>query len=108
MHDNQKGIHIIPTIVFPDGTILITPSKAELVKKLGLKTQVQRQFFDAIVVERIDNYPRFDGGIPDAKFGDRLVRKACLFGVEILQANEAIDVFPQGPSLFATSTDGVE
>jgi mycoredoxin len=32
----NKGIRSIPTIVFPDGTILVEPSNAELGKQLAI------------------------------------------------------------------------
>jgi thioredoxin reductase (NADPH) len=44
------GKRIVPTIVFPDGDILVEPSNAELAAKLGLQTKAQRQFYDAIIV----------------------------------------------------------
>jgi thioredoxin reductase (NADPH) len=46
----NHGMRTIPTIVFPDGSILVEPSNAELAKKLGLKTRAQRQFYDVIVI----------------------------------------------------------
>ncbi|MGE5252266.1 MAG: FAD-dependent oxidoreductase [Bacteroidota bacterium] len=46
----NQGKRIIPTIVFPDGSILVEPSNAELAAKLGLRTQAQRSFYDAIIV----------------------------------------------------------
>jgi thioredoxin reductase (NADPH) len=139
----NNGMRIIPTILFPDGSILTEPSNADLAKKLGLQTQAQRQFYDTIVIgggpaglttalylaregqdvlviekaglggqagvtQTLDNYPGFDEGIPGAEFGDRLGRQARRFGVEILQANEVVDVFPQGPYLCAISGDGIE
>jgi glutaredoxin-like protein len=32
----NNGMRIIPTIIFPDGEILVEPSDAQLAKKLGL------------------------------------------------------------------------
>jgi len=46
----NEGKRIIPTIVFPDGKILVEPSNAELAKKLSLQTQATRHFYDVIVV----------------------------------------------------------
>lgn len=46
----NQGKHIVPTIVFPDGSILVEPSNAQLAEKLGLRTRAQRQFYDLIVI----------------------------------------------------------
>ncbi len=46
----NNGKHIIPTIVFPDGSMLVEPSNAQLAEKLGLQTKAQRAFYDAIVI----------------------------------------------------------
>jgi len=46
----NDGKRVIPTIVFPDGDILVEPSNAQLAAKLGLKTKAQRQFYDVIVI----------------------------------------------------------
>jgi len=46
----NHGKRVIPTIVFPDGSILVEPSNAELAAKLGLQTKAQRSFYDAIVI----------------------------------------------------------
>src|SRR4030067_2375210 len=46
----NNGKLSIPTIVFPDGSILVEPSNGDLARKLGLQTRAQRQFYDAIVI----------------------------------------------------------
>lgn len=46
----NKGKRIIPTIVFPDGDILVEPSNAQLAAKLGLQTRAKREFYDVIVI----------------------------------------------------------
>ena len=46
----NHGKHIIPTIVFPDGDILVEPSNAQLAAKLGLQTRAKREFYDVIVI----------------------------------------------------------
>ena len=46
----NQGKRSVPTIIFPDGDILVEPSNARLAEKLGLQTKAQRQFYDAIVI----------------------------------------------------------
>ncbi len=46
----NDGKRIIPTIVFPDGDVLVEPSNAQLATKLGLHTRAQREFYDVVVV----------------------------------------------------------
>jgi thioredoxin reductase (NADPH) len=46
----NKGMRSIPTIIFPDGEVLVEPSNAALAKKLGLQTRAQRKFYDVIVI----------------------------------------------------------
>ncbi len=46
----NEGKRIIPTIIFPDGDVLVEPSNAELAKKLGLKTEAKRSYYDTIVI----------------------------------------------------------
>ncbi len=139
----NQGMRSIPTMVFPDGTLLVEPSNAELADKLGLKTQAQRQFYDTVIIgsgptgltaglymgregmdtlvieksgiggqagvtQMLDNFPGFDEGIPGSEFAERLGRQARRFGVEILQANEVVAVFPQGNYWCAITQDGVE
>ncbi len=46
----NEGKRIIPTIVFEDGSFLVEPSNAELAKKLGLKTQAKKTYYDLIII----------------------------------------------------------
>ncbi|NOZ05935.1 MAG: FAD-dependent oxidoreductase [Chloroflexi bacterium] len=46
----NNGKRIIPTIVFPDGDILVEPSNADLAAKLGLQTKAKMDFYDLIIV----------------------------------------------------------
>lgn len=46
----NEGMRIIPTIIFPDGEILVEPSNAELAKKLGLTTKAKYKYYDTIVI----------------------------------------------------------
>ena len=46
----NNGKRIIPTIEFPDGSILVEPTNAELAAKLGLKTTAARSHYDLIIV----------------------------------------------------------
>jgi thioredoxin reductase (NADPH) len=46
----NKGMRIIPTIIFPDGEILVEPSNADLARKLGLTTKAQYKYYDVIVI----------------------------------------------------------
>jgi len=44
------GKRIIPTIVFPDGSLLVEPSNAQLAAKLGIQTRAQMPYYDLIVI----------------------------------------------------------
>lgn len=46
----NDGKRSVPTIVFPDGSVLVEPSTAQLAEKMGLKINAQRQFYDVIIV----------------------------------------------------------
>ena len=41
---------IIPTIVFEDDSFLVEPSNAELAKKLNLKTEAKKTYYDLIII----------------------------------------------------------
>jgi thioredoxin reductase (NADPH) len=47
---HNAGKRIIPTIVFPDGRVLVEPSNAELAAALGITSTGSRSFYDLIVV----------------------------------------------------------
>lgn len=55
----NRGKRIIPTIVFPDGDILVEPSDAHLAEKLGLQTRGARSFYDAIIFD-VSQAPRYN------------------------------------------------
>ncbi len=44
------GKRIIPTIVFDDDSFLVEPSNAELAKKLNLKTEAKKAYYDLIII----------------------------------------------------------
>ncbi len=46
----NNGMRSIPTILFPDGTILVEPSNAVLAEQIGLKLQASHDFYDVIIV----------------------------------------------------------
>ncbi|PKN88546.1 MAG: pyridine nucleotide-disulfide oxidoreductase [Chloroflexi bacterium HGW-Chloroflexi-8] len=46
----NNGMRAVPTIVFPDGSIMTEPTNAELAEKLGLNTVAQRKFYDVIII----------------------------------------------------------
>src|SRR3990172_4926601 len=46
----NQGKRIIPTIFFPDGSLLVEPSDADLARQLGLQLRAERSFFDLIVI----------------------------------------------------------
>lgn len=46
----NNGMRSIPTIIFPDGSILVEPSNAELADKLGLHTSASQNFYDVVII----------------------------------------------------------
>lgn len=46
----NNGNRSVPTIIFPDGNVMIEPSNAELADQLGLHTKASRSFYDVIIV----------------------------------------------------------
>src|SRR5258708_29544368 len=45
----NDGKHIIPTLIFEDGSVLVEPSNAALAAKLGLQTTAKNRFYDLII-----------------------------------------------------------
>ena len=48
--EKNNGKRIIPMIVFEDGSFLVEPTNAELAKKLGLKTEAKKVYYDLIII----------------------------------------------------------
>jgi len=46
----NNGARAIPTIIFPDGKVLVEPSNAQLAEKLGLQTKAENEFYDVIII----------------------------------------------------------
>jgi thioredoxin reductase (NADPH) len=46
----NNGMRSIPTIIFPDGSVLVEPSNAQLAFKLGLHVEASKRFYDVIIV----------------------------------------------------------
>jgi thioredoxin reductase (NADPH) len=50
VEQHNSGKHVIPTIVFADGSVLVEPSNAALAAKLGLQTHPECRFYDLVVI----------------------------------------------------------
>jgi thioredoxin reductase (NADPH) len=46
----NDGMRSIPTIIFPDGTVLVEPSNAALAQKLGLNLEASKDYYDVIII----------------------------------------------------------
>lgn len=46
----NNGKRIIPTIVFEDDSFLVEPTNSELAKKLNLKTEAKKSYYDLIII----------------------------------------------------------
>ncbi len=46
----NNGMRSIPTIIFPDGSVLVEPSNTQLAAKLGLNLEASKDFYDVIIV----------------------------------------------------------
>ena len=50
VREHNNGNDVIPTVVFPDGTILSEPSNEELANKIGLDRKAMRHVYDLVLV----------------------------------------------------------
>lgn len=48
--EKNNGKRIIPMIVFEDESFLVEPTNAELAKKLGLKTEASKTYYDLVII----------------------------------------------------------
>jgi len=99
----------ITTILFPDESILVEPTNAELAEKLGIRPKA-----DTLIIERsgvggqasitleIENYPGFPEVIEGAVLADRLRLQAERFGVEILPAQGVASLSQPAPQARAS------
>jgi thioredoxin reductase (NADPH) len=58
VEQRNDGKHVIPTIVFDDGSVLVEPSNAALAAKLGLQTHPECRFYDLAVIGRAGGLDR--------------------------------------------------
>jgi thioredoxin reductase (NADPH) len=49
LHRND-GRRIIPMVVFEDDSLLVEPTNAELARKLGLRTEARKTYYDLIII----------------------------------------------------------
>lgn len=50
VEETNGGMRSVPTIFFPDGSVLVEPSNVELAEKLGLQTRPEKGFYDVVTV----------------------------------------------------------
>ena len=48
--DQPGASRRLPTLIFPDGTRLERPTRAEIAEKIGLSTEASREFYDLVIV----------------------------------------------------------
>ena len=46
----QNGGHQVPTLLFPDGSVLVEPGNPELAEKLGVSTRARCDYYDVIII----------------------------------------------------------
>lgn len=47
---NSEGLVRLPTVIMPDGTVLVEPSIRELAEKIGMQTQAGQPLYDLVIV----------------------------------------------------------
>ncbi len=50
VEDHNQGQLKIPTVFFPDGTVLVEPTLQQVAEKAGLSTEAQMQFYDLVII----------------------------------------------------------
>jgi len=95
----NDGKRIIPLVLFEDDTFLVEPTNAELARKLGLKTEAQKTYYDLII---IGGGP---SGLTAAIYGSRegadvlLIERSALGGqASITVGLDNFPGFPEGIS----------
>ena len=95
VREKNAGKQIIPTIVFPDGSILVEPSNSQLASKLGLSLKARRTFYDLAIIG--GGPAALTAAIYAAREGiDALVLERSALGGQA-GATERIDNYPGFP-----------
>lgn len=50
VEEHNQGQLKIPTVFFPDGTVLVEPTLQQVAEKAGLSTEAQMQFYDLVII----------------------------------------------------------
>jgi thioredoxin reductase (NADPH) len=58
------------------------------------------------ITERLDNYPGFPEGVSGAEFAERVIQQAKRYGVELLSAQNVIDISNDGVDHFVETETG--
>lgn len=137
----NNGKRIIPTIVFPDNSVLVEPTNAQLAGKLNIETRASRPYYDLIIIgagvtgltaalyaaregmetlmieksgiggqagitEKVENYPGFPDGIGGAELVERIWKQVQRYNVEILQAQNVVEIGMNLPFRHVHTGDG--
>jgi thioredoxin reductase (NADPH) len=95
----NHGQHIIPTIVFPDGSTLSEPSNAQLAARLGFSVRARQDTYDVIVVGAGPSGLTAAFYLAREGFDVLVVEKSAVGGqVGITQVLDNFPGFPEGVS----------